>query len=109
MHACIHDHHAICGVQAEWNPGMRACTVIMQCVICWLAEIRRHACAQELFVLYRRKAGRNWLAEVKRRVVGPERGEGGSLAGPRLLRREPITLRVLRDIPGARFSVCMQP
>ena len=56
-------------------------------------------------MLYRRKPKPNWLAEVRRRIVGPEGGERGSStngsAGPRLIRREPITLRVLRDIPGA--------
>lgn len=49
--------------------------------------------AQELLVLYRRKTGRNALAELKERIMG---GDG---AQRRLLRREPVTLRVLRDIP----------
>ena len=43
-------------------------------------------------VLYRRKAKTSWLADFKRRVFGEE-----SVA--RLLKREPITLRVMRDIP----------
>jgi hypothetical protein len=48
-------------------------------------------------VLYRRKPGRNWLAEVRRRLGGGDPSGGGG--GQRLMRREPITLRVLRDIP----------
>lgn len=43
-------------------------------------------------VLYRRKTERNRIAELKAQILG------GSNA-PRLRRREPITLRVLRDIP----------
>ncbi|CAL8468893.1 g8434 [Coccomyxa elongata] len=46
----------------------------------------------ELMVLYRRKPERNRIAELKAQILG------GSNA-PRLRRREPITLRVLRDIP----------
>jgi hypothetical protein len=48
---------------------------------------------QELLVLYRRKSGRNRLAELRARIMGED-------AAKRLMRRrEPITLRVLRDIP----------
>lgn len=43
-------------------------------------------------VLYRRKSGRNRLAELKARIMGEDPAQ-------RLMRREPITLRVLRDIP----------
>ena len=46
-------------------------------------------------MLYRRRPKANWLAEVRRRVVGGDPPGGGQ----RLMRREPITLRALRDIP----------
>ncbi|BDA43110.1 hypothetical protein COCOBI_04-1210 [Coccomyxa sp. Obi] len=46
----------------------------------------------ELMVLYRRKPERNRIAELKAQILG------GSNA-PRLRRRAPITLRMLRDIP----------
>lgn len=49
-------------------------------------------------MLYRRKTERNRIAELKERILG-----GNS--APRLLRREPVTLRVLKDIPVPSWKV----
>ena len=51
-------------------------------------------------VLYRRKSNPGWLKRFKKKVFGEEEG-------PRLMRREPIMLRVLRDIPVPSWKLVL--
>ncbi len=53
-----------------------------------------------MLVLYRRKSSPSWLKRVKEKVFGEEEG-------PRLMRREPIMLRVLRDIPVPSWKLVL--
>ena len=53
-----------------------------------------------MLVLYRRKSSPGWLKRVKEKVFGEEEG-------PRLMRREPIMLRVLRDIPVPSWKLVL--
>ena len=55
---------------------------------------------QEMLVLYRRKSSPSWLKRLKEKVFGEEEG-------PRLMRREPIMLRVLRDIPVPSWKLVL--
>ena len=55
---------------------------------------------QEVLVLYRRKSSPGWLRRLKDKVFGEEEG-------PRLMRREPIMLRVLRDIPVPSWKLVL--
>ena len=59
-----------------------------------------YGCMQEVLVLYRRKSSPGWLKRVKEKVFGEEEG-------PRLMRREPIMLRVLRDIPVPSWKLVL--
>ncbi len=56
---------------------------------------------QEVLLLYRRKSSPGWLRKVKDKVFGEEEN------GPRLMRREPIMLRVLRDIPVPSWKLVL--
>lgn len=51
-------------------------------------------------MLYRRKSSPGWLKRLKDKVFGEEQG-------PRLMRREPIMLRVLRDIPVPSWKLVL--
>ena len=53
-----------------------------------------------MLVLYRRKSSPGWLKRVREKVFGEEEG-------PRLMRREPIMLRVLRDIPVPSWKLVL--
>lgn len=55
---------------------------------------------QEVLLLYRRKNSPGWLRKLKEKVFGEEEG-------PRLMRREPIMLRVLRDIPVPSWKLVL--
>ena len=55
---------------------------------------------QEVLLLYRRKSSPGWLRKLKEKVFGEEEG-------PRLMRREPIMLRVLRDIPVPSWKLIL--
>ena len=56
--------------------------------------------AQEMLVLYRRKSSPNWLKRIREKVLGEDEGA-------RLMRREPIMLRVLRDIPVPSWKLVL--
>ncbi len=55
---------------------------------------------QEVLLLYRRKSSPGWLRKLRDKVFGEEEG-------PRLMRREPIMLRVLRDIPVPSWKLVL--
>jgi hypothetical protein len=56
--------------------------------------------SQEMLVLYRRKSSPSWLKRIKEKVLGGDEGA-------RLMRREPIMLRILRDIPVPSWKLVL--
>ena len=73
-----------------------------RCMVRGVCACQSDDCAwlQEVLVLYRRKSSPSWLKRLKEKVFGEEEG-------PRLMRREPIMLRVLRDIPVPSWKLVL--